>query len=132
MFVNFGVPINRCNNCNAELSGKYCSKCGQHQKNINISIFNLFKEFYGITQGVRRLGAASLDLCFVAMGRFEGFWEFGLQPWDICAGSLIVEEAGGIVTDWDGSSFPFSGTRILASNKHVHNDIISVLNKDLF
>ena len=52
--------------------------------------FELFKNLYGRTQGIRRLGAAALDLCFVAMGRFDGFWEFGLQPWDICAGAIIL------------------------------------------
>ena len=94
--------------------------------------FDLFKELYGKTQGVRRLGAAALDFCFVAMGRFEGFWEFGLSPWDICAGGLIVKEAGGKVSDWDGSSMPFSGNRILATNGHIHGEMMDVLRKDLF
>ena len=89
--------------------------------------FNLFKEFYKQSQGVRRLGAAALDLCFVAMGRFEGFWELELKPWDICAGAIIVEEAGGKVTDWDGSALPFSGKRILATNGHVHDEMINIL-----
>ena len=94
--------------------------------------FYLFKELYTRTQGIRRLGAASLDFCFVAMGRFEGFWEFGLQSWDICAGALILEEAGGKVSDWDGSKMPFSGTRVLATNFHIHDEMIDVLGKDLF
>ena len=94
--------------------------------------FVIFKELYGRTQGVRRLGAAALDFCFIAMGRFEGFWEFGLQPWDICAGALIVEEAGGKVSDWDGSPMPFSGHRILATNGHIHNEMVEVLGGDLF
>ena len=94
--------------------------------------FDLFKELYGRTQGVRRLGAAALDFCFVAMGRFEGFWEFGLQPWDICAGALILKEAGGKVSDWDGSPMPFSGTRILATNCHIHGEMMDVLHKNLF
>ena len=91
--------------------------------------FLLFKELYGKTQGVRRLGAAALDLCFVAMGRFEGFWELELKPWDVCAGALIAEEAGGKVTDWDGSPMPFSGKRILATNNHIHNEMIQILGK---
>ena len=94
--------------------------------------FILFKELYGMTQGVRRLGAAALDFCFIAMGRFEGFWEFGLQPWDICAGALIVEEAGGKVSDWDGSPMPFSGHRILATNGYIHDEMLEILRKDLF
>ena len=93
--------------------------------------FTLFKKLYGKTQGIRRLGAAALDFCFVAMGRFEGFWEFGLQPWDVCAGALILEEAGGLVTDWDGSPMPFSGKRILATNGHIHTEMIKILEKEL-
>ena len=93
--------------------------------------FALFKKLYGNTQGIRRLGAAALDFCFVAMGRFEGFWEFGLQPWDVCAGALILEEAGGLVTDWDGSPMPFSGKRILATNGHIHTEMIKILEKEL-
>ena len=94
--------------------------------------FNIFQELYGRTQGIRRLGAAALDFCFVAMGRFEGFWELGLQPWDICAGTLILEEAGGSVTDWDGSPAPFSGIRVLATNSYIHGEMMDVLGRDLF
>ena len=89
--------------------------------------FSIFKEFYSKTQGVRRLGAAALDLCFVAMGRFEVFYEFNLKPWDICAGSIIAEEAGALVTDWDGSKYPESGERIIASNGHVHKEALKIL-----
>ena len=70
-----------------------------------------------------------MDLCFVAMGRFEAFYEFNLKPWDICAGTLIVKEAGGAVTDWDGSNCPESGIRILSSNTYVHNEMLNVLKK---
>jgi len=94
--------------------------------------FDLFKTLYGKTQGVRRLGAAALDFCFVAMGRFEGFWEFGLEPWDVCAGAFIVKEAGGKVSDWDDSPMPFSGNRILATNGHIHKELLKVLGKELF
>ena len=93
--------------------------------------FAFFKELYGKTQGIRRLGAAALDFCFVAMGRFEGFWEFGLQPWDVCAGALILKEAGGKVSDWDGSPMPFSGNRVLATNGHVHGEMMNTLGKEL-
>ena len=93
--------------------------------------FELFKEFYGKTQGIRRLGAAALDFCFVAMGRFEGFWECGLQPWDVCAGALILQEAGGKVTDWDKSPMPYSGKRVLATNGHIHNEMVKTLEKEL-
>ena len=83
------------------------------------------------SRGVRRLGAASLDLCFVAMGRFDGFYEFSLYPWDICAGILIVTESGGNVTDWNGNKCPDDGCRILATNGNIHSDMINILiNKD--
>ena len=94
--------------------------------------FDLFKQVYGKTQGVRRLGAAALDFCFVAMGRFEGFWEFGLQPWDVCAGALILEKAGGKVSDWDNSPMPFSGDRVLATNGFIHEEMKDILENDLF
>jgi len=91
--------------------------------------FELFKNFYDKTRGIRRLGAASLDLCFVAMGRFDGYYEYGLKPWDICAGSLILSESGGKVTDWNNEALPLSGERILATNSLIHNEMISELTK---
>ena len=94
--------------------------------------FDLFKEFYDKTRGLRRLGAAALDLCFVAMGRFDGFYEFELNSWDIAAGSLIVKEAGGLVTDWDGKMFPLNGKRILASNEKIHHEMINILTNDKY
>ena len=102
-----------------------------HDNNYD-NCFTLFQELYGRTQGVRRLGAAALDFCFVAMGRFDGFWEFGLHPWDVCAGNLILQEAGGRTSDWDGSHMPYSGRRVLATNGHIHSEIMAVLKKDLF
>ncbi len=89
--------------------------------------FEIFRKVYGASQGVRRLGAASLDLCYVAAGRFEGYWEFNLKPWDIRAGEFILREAGGVTSDWDGSPLPPSGARILGSNKGVHHELISLL-----
>lgn len=102
-----------------------------HDNRYDLS-FEIFKELYGKTRGIRRLGAAALDLCFVAMGRFDAFYEFELKPWDICAGSLIVSEAGGIVSDWNGLKVPDSGVRILASNNKVHNEIIKVLKSEKY
>jgi len=96
-----------------------------HDKKYDIS-FKLFKEFYDKTRGMRRLGAASLDLCFVAMGRFDGYYEFSLKPWDICAGALIVNEAGGKVTDWYNSKLPFDGSTTLATNRLIHEKMIKV------
>ena len=66
------------------------------------------------------------------MGRFEAFWEFGLQPWDICAGNLIVEEAGGKTSDWDNTPMPFDGNRVLATNGQIHSQMIDILSKRIF
>ena len=93
--------------------------------------FDIFKTFYSKTRGIRRLGAAALDFCFVAMGRFEGFWEFSLQSWDICAGAIILQEAGGKATDWDGSPLPFSGERILATNGKINQEMQEILNRSM-
>ncbi|MGA2413832.1 MAG: inositol monophosphatase family protein [Candidatus Sulfotelmatobacter sp.] len=73
------------------------------------------------THGVRRAGSAALDLCNVACGRFDGFWEFNLNPWDTAAGVLIVEEAGGKVTRFDGSPFELNSRETLASNGLLHD-----------
>ena len=99
-----------------------------HDDRYNLS-FDLFKEFYDRTRGLRRLGAAALDLCFVAMGRFDGFYEFNLHPWDIAAGALIAQEAGALVTDWNGEKMPHDGSRILCANKSIHGEMIDVLNQ---
>jgi len=72
------------------------------------------------THGVRRAGSAALDLCNVASGRFDGFWEFNLNPWDTAAGVLIVEEAGGKITDFSGGEFQIASRETLASNGLVH------------
>src|SRR5580704_16829278 len=76
------------------------------------------------THGVRRAGSAALDLCNVASGRFDGFWEFNLNPWDTAAGALIVEEAGGRVSRFDGSPFEIDSRETLASNKLLHPALV--------
>jgi myo-inositol-1(or 4)-monophosphatase len=77
-------------------------------------------------QAVRRDGAAALDLAYTAMGRFDGFWEFDLAPWDMAAGMLLVREAGGTVTATDGSAFAVEGRSVLASNGRVHEELRSL------
>jgi myo-inositol-1(or 4)-monophosphatase len=73
-----------------------------------------------LTQGVRRSGSASLDLAHVACGRLDGYWERGLSPWDVAAGVVLVEQAGGQVSAYDGSDFDIRSGRILATNRHIH------------
>jgi myo-inositol-1(or 4)-monophosphatase len=86
-----------------------------------------FRQFIMRAQSVRRDGAAALDLSYVAAGRFEGFYEEGLRPWDVAAGVLLVEEAGGRVTHYDGSPFNIYATHIAASNGLVHDEMLRVL-----
>ena len=87
----------------------------------------LFGAFLGRAQAVRRLGSAALDLCYVASGRFEGFWEQHLKPWDVCAGALIVEEAGGRITGTDGSPFDTAAAHLVASNGRIHDAMLTVI-----
>jgi myo-inositol-1(or 4)-monophosphatase len=86
-----------------------------------------FHNFIMHAQAVRRDGSAALDLAYVACGRFDGFWEEGLRPWDVAAGVLLVEEAGGSVSYYDGSPFNIYAPPILASNGIVHQDMMRVL-----
>ncbi|MGA2409234.1 MAG: inositol monophosphatase family protein [Candidatus Binataceae bacterium] len=86
-----------------------------------------WEEFMMRVQGVRRTGSAALDLAYVACGRTDGFWEFGLKPWDVAAGALIVEEAGGCVTNMDGSRLDLAGAQLIASNGRLHEQIMGVL-----
>ncbi len=83
------------------------------------------------TRGIRRLGAAAVDLCYVACGRFDGFWEHSLSPWDVAAGSLIVQEAGGIVTDFKGEKDYLFGREIVASSSAIAGDFFEVVSKHL-
>jgi len=78
------------------------------------------------SHGVRRLGSAALDLCFVASGRFQGFWEFHLNSWDVAAGALIVEEAGGRLSDMLGQPFTMDSPEAVASNGHIHAELLAV------
>jgi myo-inositol-1(or 4)-monophosphatase len=80
-------------------------------------------------QAIRRDGSAALNLCYVASGRFDGFWELKLKPWDVAAGALIVKEAGGVVSDFDGNPFDLSHLEVVASNGHIHDQMLSVLKR---
>jgi myo-inositol-1(or 4)-monophosphatase len=86
-----------------------------------------FVYFTHRTRAVRRVGAAALELAYVAAGRFDGFWESGLKPWDAAAGSLMVQEAGGVVTDYSGGSFQVDSAGIVATNGHLHDYLLSGL-----
>jgi myo-inositol-1(or 4)-monophosphatase len=90
-------------------------------------IVGLFGAFVGRARAVRRLGSAAIDLCYVAAGRLDGFWESDLRPWDIAGGALIVEEAGGRVTDLGGGGFSSRAGSVLASNGRLHEPMLDVV-----
>ena len=90
---------------------------------------NAFSAFLERAQGLRRLGSAALDMCYVAAGRFEGFWEERLHPWDIAAGVVIVEEAGGHVSAYDGGPLHLFSGEVVSSNGKVHQQMLDVLSE---
>jgi myo-inositol-1(or 4)-monophosphatase len=90
-------------------------------------IVGLFAAFVGCARAVRRLGSAAIDLCYVAAGRMDGFWESDLKAWDIAGGSLIVSEAGGQVSDIGGGRFSSRSGTVLASNSHLHDAMLRVV-----
>jgi myo-inositol-1(or 4)-monophosphatase len=91
------------------------------------AVIGLFRAFVGKARGIRRLGSAAIDLCYVASGRFDGFWERGLAPWDVAAGVLLVEEAGGRVSSLDGQPFSSRRREVLASNGLVHDQMLEIV-----
>ncbi len=86
-----------------------------------------FREFVLASSGIRRDGSAALNLAYVACGRYDGFWEMNLSPWDVAAGSLIVEEAGGVVTDFLGRNGYLESGDIIAASPHVHPGMLRIL-----
>lgn len=88
-----------------------------------------FARFALKAQGMRRTGSAALDLAYVAAGRFDGFWEVQLSPWDMAAGSVIVREAGGLVTSFGGTTLSIYKEELVASNGHIHDAMLAVLNE---
>jgi len=91
-------------------------------------VIDLFAKFATRVQGIRRFGSAALDLCYVAAGRFDGFFENGLRAWDMAAGTLIVEEAGGITSRLDGSPLDMEKADVLAAGKTLHPLLVSINN----
>ena len=89
----------------------------------------LLSDFFKTTRGVRRMGSAAVDLAYVAAGRFDGFFEYGLSPWDVAAGTLLVEEAGGMVNDFSNGKNILFGKEIWASNGKIHEEISKKLSQ---
>jgi len=97
------------------------------RKRSPVNNYDHFVNFQQAAQACRRAGAASLDLAYTAAGRLDGYWEMKLKPWDVAAGQLLVQEAGGRVSDFDGGRFDIYGAECLASNSLVHAEMLTVL-----
>jgi len=114
-----------CSKIDALKNSLLCTGFPNHNRLANPN-FHLYWDFTLRSHGVRRDGSAALDLAYVAMGRFDSFWEFGLNPWDVAAGVVIVEEAGGKITDMHGQPYGLGGPSILASNALIHDEMVRV------
>jgi len=114
-----------CSKIGALKSSLLCTGFPNHDRQSHPNI-HFYWDFTLRSHGVRRDGSAALDLACVAMGRFEGFWEFGLNPWDTAAGVVLVEEAGGKISDLQGQPYTLGGPSILASNGLVHAEMVKV------
>jgi myo-inositol-1(or 4)-monophosphatase len=116
----------RCSKIAAVKNSLLCTGFPNHNRHANPN-FHFYWDFTLRSHGVRRDGSAALDLAYVACGRFDGFWEFGLNPWDTAAGVLLVEEAGGSVSDMQGRPYELGGPSILASNGLIHDEMVGVV-----
>ena len=116
---------------NAELAESLVATGFPSRKRHASPNIHFYQEFTLRSHGVRRAGSAALDLAYVAAGRLEAFWEFNLNPWDTAAGILMIEEAGGRVTDFAGNRFQLSSHEILGSNHLIHDELVGLF-ADMF
>jgi myo-inositol-1(or 4)-monophosphatase len=114
-----------CSKVKAVKDSLLCTGFPNHNRQANPNI-HFYWDFTLLSHGVRRDGSAALDLAYVALGRFDSFWEFGLNPWDTAAGVVLVEEAGGKVTDLQNQPYTLGGPSILASNGLIHAEMVKV------
>jgi myo-inositol-1(or 4)-monophosphatase len=115
----------QCSKIDAIRNSLLCTGFPNHNREANPN-FHFYWDFTLRSHGVRRDGSAALDLAYVATGRFDSFWEFGLNPWDTAAGIVLVEEAGGKITDMQGQSYTLGGPSILASNGLIHDEMVRI------
>ena len=101
-----------------------CTGFPSRRRHENINV-HFFYQLSIVTHGIRRTGSAALDLAYVASGRLDGFWEFGLNPWDMAAGVLMIREAGGRVTDMKGRAASLAGPHLLATNGRIHDQVLT-------
>ena len=111
-----------------ELSGSLLGTGFPFGNSFKLEVFiNTFRTLFPLAAGIRRAGAASLDLAYVASGRLDGFWEFGLKPWDMAAGALLIQEAGGIVTSVKNDNTYMKSGTILTANGKLHEEMVKIL-----
>ena len=121
-----GRPIHV--SANARSEDAFLSTGFPYRKNQNIDDYlQILREYLGRIRGIRRMGSAALDLAYTACGRFDGFFEASLSPWDVAAGALLVQEAGGQVSDYWGADNWLFGRSILASNGHLHPELLRIM-----
>jgi myo-inositol-1(or 4)-monophosphatase len=121
-----GTPL-RVSRASALIDSMLCTGFPYSVHESVDEVVGLFGRFVGRARAVRRLGSAAIDLCYVAAGRFDGFWEQQLNPWDTAAAALIVEEAGGLATTFDGRPFQSRARTLVASNGLVHNEMLATI-----
>jgi myo-inositol-1(or 4)-monophosphatase len=123
-----GVPL-RVSGCDQLIDALLCTGFPYSVHADRQRMVDVFAGFLGVSQGVRRLGSAALDLCYVGAGRFDGFWEQKLHPWDMAAAALVVEEAGGRISDYLGEPLDMFRGQIVASNGHLHGAMIEAIGR---
>jgi myo-inositol-1(or 4)-monophosphatase len=106
-------------------SSLLCTGFPTRRRHLNVNV-HFYHQLAMATHGVRRTGSAAIDLAWVACGRLDGFWEFGLKPWDMAAGRLLVAEAGGRISDMRGKPHNFDSPHLLADNGHLHEQIVEI------
>jgi myo-inositol-1(or 4)-monophosphatase len=112
----------------AQLAASLIATGFPYRKFGNVEAYlQLLRDFMTSTRGIRRLGSAAVDLAYTAAGRFDGFFESNLRPWDVAAGALIVQEAGGAVTDYRAEDDYLFGRSIAASNGHIHDEMLKLI-----
>ncbi len=108
--------------------GLFATGFAAHNRKSEVNV-HFFHQMSMLTHGVRRAGSAALDLCYVACGRLEGFWEFGLRPWDVAAGLLMIAEAGGRYGDMKGGPYEFGGPHLAATNGTLHDELLKLFDE---
>lgn len=126
-FLN-GVPI-RVSTTDALVDSLLCTGFHYDVHQAPHDAVGLFAQFIGRARAVRRLGSAALDLCYVAAGRLDGFWEERLRPWDVAGGVLLIEEAGGSISGYDGTSFHPGRGDLVATNGAIHPHVLGVIQR---